>query len=461
MKKLKVLFLVMTVVASSILFGCSNSNSMTDSSTILSNQSSFVAESNETKSSVDNSKEISNPIIDGEPVNFEDINFKTCVIKTLNVTPEDIITDKMCETITEIDCSGFTLETLADLAKLPNLKKLYVDNSNVSLNLKGLNKAPNLTSVTLKNCQLSEVDRLADLSNLEYLDISSSNKTRVNDYSSLAHLSNLKYLNMSWTGYNQYNRFSLTDASFINSLTNLEELHIYETGITNYSLAKLNKLKKLTITKCDVDEILKQLVSGGGIVSLEELYVYSENSENLTNEGIKQYLSKAVNLKSLSLGGDGLSSSVTSIEGLGNLKKLEYLYLNNTYAFNLPLEAYGELSNLNNLTELELTHHPYVERENTTPNHYAFLNNMISLKKLTLAAYNGMGIECFTGLKNLEKLVLVTSSVNNNEEVDISGIEKLTSLKELLYSGIRFKSTAPLDDLDYLNVRKLKFGESY
>lgn len=406
---------------------------------------------------LENNQEVSKPTMDGVPVEFEDANFKICVMRTLNITSEDVITDKMCETITEIDCSGQILETLADLPKLPNLKKLYVDNSEVALNLKGINKAQNLISVTLRNCKLSEVDRLADLPNLEYLDISSLHRTQVSDYSSLARLSKLKYLNMSWTGYNQYNSFYLEDASFINSLTNLEELYIYETGITNYSLTKLNKLKKLTITECNTDEILKQLNVGGGIISLEELYVYADS---LTTEGIKQYLSKAVNLKRLSLG--GIRSSVTSIEGLGNLKKLEYLYFDNEMAFHLPMSAYSELSKLTNLQELTIPDDPHTveDRENVTPNDYTFLNNIVSLKKLSIGIYHGMKIDCFTGLKKLEKLVLIGGLYTN--EVDISGIEKLTSLKELLYTNtVKFKSSAPLDDLDYLTVRKLQFGESY
>lgn len=187
---------------------------------------------------------------------------------------------------------------------------------------------------------------------------------------------------------------------------------------------------------------------------MEDLSIYGRAySGQMSNDGLRDYLSQATNLKYLYLNAFGF----TSLEGLGNLKNLETLYLDNGSAFDLPLSSYNELSKLRKLTELTLignpNSHEIVNGLDTTPDDYAFLNDMNSLKVLSIDTYDGMGIECFSGLDNLEKLTL-GSYHTFVEEVDISGIEKFGSLKEFLYCGIRFKSSAPLDDLDYLKVEE-------
>ena len=69
-----------------------------------------------------------------------------------------------------------------------------------------------------------------------------------------------------------------------------------------------------------------------------------------------------------------------------------------------------------------------------------------------------MSISCFADLTNLEILNLI-GSVQYPIDVDIADISKLTSLKQLNYSGVRFKSSAPLDDLTELKVQEFGLGE--
>ncbi len=396
---------------------------------------------------------------EGTPVSFEDAQMEICVKSIMEIPSDEDMTDKQCEQITSIDTSGYVLSTLSDLEKFPNLKVLYVDNSDIELSLKGINKAPNLISITLKNCKLSEVDRLSEITNLEYLDISTSSSwgTQVNDYSTLEALKNLKHLDMSWNGYNAYNEFDLVDASFINSLTNLEELNIYETGIENYSFANLRNLKKLTISRCNVDAVLQQLCENGSINNLEELTVYCNGSyrNQISNDGIKDYLSKANNLKVLTLSGTG---NLTSLSGLGNLTNLETFYFDNGNAYDLPVAAYDELSKLTKLTDLTITCNANVYEvlhDTQTPNDYSFLNRIPSLIKLKIDTYDGMKISCFNGLNNLEELTLGSYKYSPNE-VDISGIEEFRALKIFRYctDGVRFKSSAPLDDLDDIQIEE-------
>ena len=391
MKKIHSLVLVGMMICTS-LCSCGESKENTNTSTGNTNTGSNSISAYTYATETDT--EESTVIEEGTPVTFEDTEFQKFIAKQLGISSGVTITDKMCESITELECSKVHLTTLADLKMFPNLTKLYVDNLGYELELKGINKVTNLTSLTLKNCGLSEVDRIAELTKLEYLDI--SGRKNVIDYSTLSALSNLKYLDISGDGYN---KFSLVDGSFINSLTNLEELNIYHVSIDKYSFVKLKNLRSLTIGNCHADNVLKQLCDSGGITSLEKFDLYdSEGSvfddrnvyQNLTNDGIKKYLSKAVNLKFLKINHN--MYNITSLEGIGNLKNLEVLYLNTNNAFQLPLSAYNELSKLTNLKKLTLegsvTEEARVNNKTITPNDYAFLNKMTSLEVLCIEAYD-------------------------------------------------------------------------
>lgn len=385
----------------------------------------------------------------GNPVTFEDSEMQSCIKKHLGISSDDIVTDEMCKSITGIDTSGYVLTTLADLELFPNLTELYVDNSGRELNLKGINKIPNVVSITLRNCQLSEIDRLSDLSSLEYLDLSTDESfgTQINDYSSLANLTNLKHLDLSWTAYNVYNPYDLVDASFINHLSNLEELNIYETGIDNYSLDALSHLKRLTISHCNVDQILQQISSSGSLEILEYLNISGTNTD-MTDTGFS-LLSMATNLRELNIN----CSELTTLTGLGNLQNLEILHLDN--GSELPLSEYEELSKLKKLTDLSLTSCPI---QPAGSDDYAFLNSITSLVTLAIPAYDGMCIDCFTGLDKLETLQIGYHYSSYPDEIDITGIEKFKSLKLFKYGGVKFKSSAPLDDLDDLIVEEIKLS---
>lgn len=445
------------VMVASFLNGCSSSNDRNGSvpNAIRTDKNSQIMSKSDAELS--NDKPIQT-ILEGNPLEFADNGVKHHILEELGFAEIDsnsILTDAMCEQVTKLTINSF-VTTLEDLAYLPNLTELYVNNLNHELKLKGINKVPKLTKLSLIDCKLSEIDRLADLTNLEYLDISTTDSfgTHIEDYSSLAGLSGLKHLNMSWNGYNAYNRFYLKDGSFINGLVNLEELNIYETGIENYSLEKLSNLKRLTISECDADVILEQLCTSGAIKSLEMLEIYADEfDENLamSSYGIKNYLSKAENLKSLKL--YGLYCEIESLEGLGNLKSLEKLYFDNE-RYHIPLSEYNELTKLFNLRELTLTCSPNVAEDSKNPDDYAFLNHIANLEFLSIEPYDGLKISSFSDLESLHTIELY-GLISFPSTVDISGIEKFKSLTKLRYLGVKFKSTAPLDDLDYIMVEEI------
>lgn len=395
----------------------------------------------------------------GNPLDFADQELANCVIKQAGFKESAQPTDQLCASILELDTTGHTLTTLEDLAYFTNLEKLTVNNQGNGLNLKGINKATSLKSLTLCNCQLSEVDRIAELTDLEYLDLSSSRETYVQDYSSLAALTNLKSLNLRWDGYNAYNPYHLVDGSFINHLNALEELDIYETGIENYSLEGLSNLKRLTISECDMDNILGQLEISGALEKLEYLNTTTGSGSNnvmtyLTDDGMRTLLSKAVSLQELR----GFNiNNLTTLEGIEQLKALKQLELDNYLAFSLPLSEYSRLSGLIGLEELRLTGEANMAEPENHPDDFQFLSGLAALKRLEVRVYKGMSISCFADLTNLEILNLI-GNVQYPIDVDIADISKLTSLKQLNYSGVRFKSSAPLDDLTELKVQEFGLG---
>lgn len=387
---------------------------------------------------------------EGTPLEFQDNEVKKCVCDSLGLADGSTITDTMCNDIKELDLREYSPHTLADLEKLGSLEKLYVDNEDNELDLKGINKPLNLNSVTLRNCKLQEVDRLADLKNLEYLDISTDSVwgNNVNDYSSLSALTNLKYLNLSWRGYNAYNPYGAKDGSFINNLTNLQELNIYETGIENYSLSNLINLKRLTISEISADQVLQELVASGAINNIEYLYL-GTTCKGLSNDGLVN-LSKANKLEELYFSGSNLST----LSGLGNLQNLKILYFNND-GFDIPLSAFDEIGKLVNLEALKISNNePNPKTDGVVnPDAYKFLNTLTNVKILSIEGYDGMSIGCFKDMKSLEDLTIL--HLAGQAEVDIEDIGSFAALKDFKYKEMRLKSTAPLDDLDYLNVQEL------
>ena len=380
-------------------------------------------------------------------VEFADTELQQCILDTYNVST---VTESLCEKITELNTTGYKLSTLEDLEKLPNLTTLYVNNSGTDLSLKGVNKVPNLTSLTLIDCNLQEVDRIADLENLEYLDISTFSGwgTDVTDYSTLSALKNLKTLNMAWYNDNAYNDYGLTDASFINELTNLEVLDLFGTGIENYDLSGLSKLRRLAISHCDPNTIFEQLESSGAINNLEMLDI---SRTAIGDDFISNHLSKASNLHELYITFDGLSS----LEGIENLSALNKLYINNNTTFDIPMSEYSRLGSLENVKDLYISEAPTFDNGHpgNFDHSYDFLSGMKSLECIEIAPFDGMTFDPLADLEHLEYIKLNGGFGSyDTEDVDISRIGDIKNLKDFLYANVKFKSTAPLDDLDYLNV---------
>lgn len=460
-KRISVLAMLIVCVSVGTLSACGNGGgsvasggkdnglSAADSQTV----DSWVADGYENQAAEEQQIVAGSSMPAGNPLDFEDDFMAKCVLEQAGYTnPDAVPTDELCESITELDTSGYAVATLADLQYMPNLEILTVDHSmyGYPLDLEGLDKATKLKRLTLFDCGVTDVTGIAKLTNLEYLDLSSSGYYTT-DFSPLSALTNLKYLDISDVG-----NYGLghPDGAFLDNLTALEELNLYRTGLSDYSLSNLSELKRLTISDCNLDDILEQLERSGALSKLE--YLDAAELISLSEDGISSRLSKAVSLEEMRLYLPG----VTTLSGFSNLQNLRILYLDNDTSWEIPLSDWDEIGALKNLEMLTLTHYVRTEVQRQ-PDDYAFLNNLSNLKRLCIYPYDGMSISCFQELDNLEVLNIDASDGTNSyvytEDVvvDITGIGNFSSLKELNYRGVQFESIDPLEGLDSLSVNDM------
>jgi hypothetical protein len=151
-----------------------------------------------------------------EEVHFKDAAMEQHIRQQLGYSDEQVIYSNELWEITELiipsavvdysDLKWFTklqsltiasgnFTTLTALGQLTQLHTLQITDSVVSsADLKIIASLPDLTNLTLSNCQLSTIANLSGAKNLQYLDI--SNNT-VRDISALSSMKHLKTLNLA------------------------------------------------------------------------------------------------------------------------------------------------------------------------------------------------------------------------------------------------------------------------
>lgn len=123
------------------------------------------------------------------------------------------------------------ISEIEGLEKLINLEELDLRKNNIS-EIKGLNTLTNLTILNLRKNQISEIKGLEKLINLKKLNLSENN---ISEIKGLDHLKNLEYLNLNLNNISEIKGFE--------NLTNLLHLDMFRNTFTEIKgLENLTKL---------------------------------------------------------------------------------------------------------------------------------------------------------------------------------------------------------------------------
>jgi hypothetical protein len=146
--------------------------------------------------------------------------------------------------LTSLDISNSHLISIEPLAKLPNLTSLKLVDDLVPFDIEPLTNLTQLVSLRLALPELTDVNQLAELNNLEKLDLSDG--FELTNIQSLASLKKLSWLSLEECR-------ELTDLTPLSQLTALRYLNLSNCqSITNVSpLGELNQLQFLDLTGCD------------------------------------------------------------------------------------------------------------------------------------------------------------------------------------------------------------------
>ena len=205
----------------------------------------------------------------------------------------------------ELYLTGNTMYSISGIEYLVNLESLTIDRfANGKDYLKNLK---NFKSLEVGYTHEGDIDAIADLTNLEELNLRCAG---LSDISPLKSLENLKKLDIA---YNP----SMQDITVLKSLKNLESLDLTGNKIEDL-LSSINGLTKLKVLKLEGTGI-KDVSSLKNLSKLEEVNLSFNKIENFCT------LLDWTNLKNLELKGSGIED-ISFVASMINLEKLDLEY---------------------------------------------------------------------------------------------------------------------------------------
>lgn len=319
--------------------------------------------------------------------------------------------------------------------------KLDLSNSNIT-NIDGIKEFENLTELDLSKNNITNIDSLKNLKKLEKLSLSGNDIS--SGLGSLTDISTLKELDLSNTGLNDTNSsdvanglnavlsnkkenleildlsnndLSKLDASnFSNQLGSLKVLNLNNNNINSLTLPDLPVLEELYLSNNNLDDTSVSVI--GDLSSLKKLYL---NNNAITNIDSLTSLSDLVDLSVA-------NNKIDLPRSLSNkLTKLEALNLENCSLSNVDVLSY-----LINLKFLDLS--------NNNIENIRELTRLTNLVQIDLNKNKIQDISLLELLNNLEEIDLTTNYLNLNDEKTKNTIKTLEDRKvNVLYDG---KSTS-------------------
>jgi len=208
--------------------------------------------------------------------------------------------------LTSLDISYCNLIDISPLAEFTNLTSLKLMDDFMAFGIEPLSHLTQLRSLRLALPELTHINELAELKNLEELDLSYRY-----DLTNIDGLRSLKKLTL----LNLYECPELTDLTPLSQLTALRKLILRDCkSITDISpLVGLNQLQLLDLAGC---EALSDLTPLGNLTTLKQLYL---GGDSITNLAI---LTNLKQLESLNLINCRALTDISPLQELTSLRKL-------------------------------------------------------------------------------------------------------------------------------------------
>ena len=166
-----------------------------------------------------------------------DANLRTAVRSALNLNKNDALTQAGMANLTTLTARNAQISNLTGLEHATNLTSLDLRDNTIN-NISALSGLTNLESLKLKSNAISSVSALSGLTNLTLLNLKENN---ISSISGLSGLTNLEHLRVDAN--------SITDVQPLTSLVNLERLWIAGNSLTNaHLLSSLTGLAYIDIS---------------------------------------------------------------------------------------------------------------------------------------------------------------------------------------------------------------------
>ena len=165
-----------------------------------------------------------------------DANLRTAVRSALNLNNNDTLTQAGMANLTGLTARNAQISNLTGLEHATNLTSLDLRDNTIS-NISALSGLTNLESLKLKGNNISSVSALSGLTSLTLLNLKENNISNISDLSGLTNLEHLRV-----------DANSITDVQPLTSLVNLERLWIAGNSLTNaHLLSSLTGLTQIDI----------------------------------------------------------------------------------------------------------------------------------------------------------------------------------------------------------------------
>lgn len=317
----------------------------------------------------------------------------------------------------ELDVSGAAdVENLEPLRLFYGLKRLNCENTPLT----NIDALANQTDLLYLNCSQTLIEDISSLSRLQKLEVLRMSQTKVADLSPLSSLKSLDTLIFSRTMVN--------DASVIGELQSLRYADFRSTGVSAENVAQIGfDQEKLVL-------LFQEELLNSWWVRLPESWRSHLNREYKTglNPGTIELHALAAR-KDLSL----KSLEINALEPVSMFYRLKKLDISGSRISNL-----GPLSNLNTLEELDASRVPVEDLQ--------ALSGLTQLRVLLIEQTPVGDLKALSRLINLEILRCSGTSVR-----DLSPLSDLKNLKELDCANTRVRNLKGLDSMPSLRVLKV------